>query len=49
MIPEPAPMTEDERQAFYRRRRARNLGMLAVLIGLVVIFYVVSMVRVKMG
>ncbi|WP_426954971.1 hypothetical protein [Muricoccus radiodurans] len=48
-MPEPVTMTEAERDAFYRRRRARNLGMLAVLIVMVLLFYVISMVRVKMG
>lgn len=36
-----ATMTPEDR----RRRRARNLAMLAVLAGLVVLFYAVTIVR----
>lgn len=34
-----------ERREFERRRRARNLALLAVLAGVVVLFYVLSIVR----
>ncbi len=36
----------DERDAFERRRRGRNLAMLAVLVGVIVLLYVLSFVRV---
>lgn len=42
-------MDEDERREFDRRRRNRNLALLAVLVGLVVLFYVLSIVRMTGG
>ncbi len=33
----------------HRRQRSKNLAMLAVLVGLVVLFYVVSLVRMGGG
>lgn len=38
-------MTPEERAALERRRRARNFAIFAVLIGLVVLFYFISMTR----
>lgn len=38
-------MTPEERQAFDRRRRARNRAILAVLAGLAVLFYFVSVAK----
>jgi hypothetical protein len=38
-----APITE---AALAKRRRGRNLAMLAVLLGLVVLFYAVAMVKI---
>ena len=42
-------MTPEERARFYRRRRQRNWALLAVLIGLVVLFYLISTARVLRG
>jgi hypothetical protein len=39
------PMTAEERAEFDRRRRARNWAILAVLAGLVVLFYFISVAR----
>ena len=41
-------MTPDD-QAQARRRRAKNYAMLAVLVGLVVLFYFISMARMTRG
>ncbi|MFZ6761753.1 hypothetical protein [Roseomonas sp. KE0001] len=41
----PAGMTEEEKQAFIRRRRGRNWAILAVLLGLVALFYFIAMAR----
>ena len=42
-------MTPVERQEFERRRRARNWALLAVLIALVVLFYLISAARLMRG
>ena len=38
-------MTPQERQDLDRRRRARNWALLAVLLGLVVLFFFISIAR----
>ncbi|MBW8269595.1 hypothetical protein [Caldovatus aquaticus] len=38
-------MTPEERQAFERRRRGRNIALLVALLALVVLFYLISMAR----
>ncbi|WP_256444239.1 hypothetical protein [Siccirubricoccus sp. G192] len=38
-------MTPEERQDLDRRRRARNWAILAVLLGLVVLFFFISIAR----
>jgi hypothetical protein len=38
-------MTPEERTAFEKRRRARNWAILLTLVGLVVLFYFISMAR----
>jgi hypothetical protein len=42
-------MTPDERIAFEKRRRARNWAIFLSLVGLVVLFYFVSMARILRG
>ena len=42
-------MTPEGRAAFEKRRRARNWAILFVLIGLVVLFYFISMARILRG
>jgi hypothetical protein len=42
-------MTPEERTAFDRRRRARNIALMAALCGLVVLFYLVAMARLTRG
>ncbi|WP_275668622.1 hypothetical protein [Crenalkalicoccus roseus] len=42
-------MTPEERKLFERRRRQRNWALLAVLFGLVVLFYFISAARVLSG
>jgi hypothetical protein len=42
-------MTPEERQALDRRRRGRNRAMLGALIGLVVLFYLISLARMGGG
>lgn len=42
-------MTPEERAQFERRRRARNIAILCVLIGMVVLFYFISMARLTRG
>ena len=42
-------MTPEERAEFERRRRGRNWAILAILIGLVVLFYFVSTARLLRG
>jgi predicted nucleic acid-binding Zn ribbon protein len=42
-------MTPEERTAFEKRRRQRNWAMLFVLIGLVVLFYFISVARLLRG
>ena len=39
-------MTPEEKIALFRRRRARNLAMLAALGGLVVLFYFVTIAKI---
>ena len=38
-------MTPEERTAFEKRRRARNWALMVALLGLVVLFYFISMAR----
>jgi hypothetical protein len=38
-------MTPEEREQFVRRRRARNWAMFAALLGLVVLFYFITVAR----
>jgi hypothetical protein len=38
-------LSEEENRAFFRRRRARNWAILLALVGLVVLFYVISIAR----
>ena len=38
-------MSDDNAQEFVRRRKARNRAMLVVLIGLCVLFYVMTIAR----
>ncbi len=42
-------MTPEERAAFERRRRGKNIALLLVLAGLVVLFYFISVVRLTRG
>jgi hypothetical protein len=42
-------MTPEERTAFAKRRRQRNWAMLFALIGLVVLFYFISVARLLRG
>ena len=42
-------MTPEERTEFERRRRSRNWAILGVLVGLVVLFYLISTVRLFRG
>jgi hypothetical protein len=42
-------MTPEERAEFERRRRGRNWAILAVLIGLVVLFYFISTAKLMRG
>ncbi len=42
-------MTPEELAAFRKRRRARNWAILLALIGLVVLFYFISMARILRG
>jgi hypothetical protein len=42
-------MTPEERTAFEKRRRARNWAIMLTLIGLVVLFYFISMARLLRG
>jgi len=42
-------VTPEERTAFERRRRAKNIALLLVLVGLVVLFYFISMARMTRG
>jgi hypothetical protein len=44
-MPAPSQLTPEEEASFRRRRRGRNIGILAVLLGLVAIFYLITMVR----
>ncbi len=41
----PAEYTEDEKKAFYAKRRKRNIAIALALLGWVGLVYVVSMVR----
>ena len=47
--PEILSMTPEEKQEFQRRRRQRNWAILAVLLGLVVLFFLISTARVLRG
>jgi len=48
--PPAAPhMSKDEEAALLRRRRGRNVAMLAVLLGLVVLFYMITMAKLTTG
>jgi hypothetical protein len=38
-------LSEEENRAFFRRRRARNWAILLLLIGLVALFYFISIAR----
>ena len=38
-------LTEAESRDFFRRRRARNWAIMLLLVGLVVLFYVISLAR----
>ncbi len=42
-------MTPEEQAAFQRRRRGRNYAMLAALLGLVALFYMIALARLKVG
>jgi hypothetical protein len=42
-------MTPEEKTAFERRRRARSWAILLTLVGLVALFYFISMARVLRG
>jgi hypothetical protein len=42
-------MTPEERTLFEKRRRARNIAILLVLVGLSALFYFVGMARVLRG
>lgn len=42
-------MTPEEQAALARRRRGKNIALLGVLIGLVVLFYFISMARMTRG
>jgi hypothetical protein len=41
----PPPAAGNDRAAFDRRRRARNWALLAVLLGLAVLFYAITLVK----
>jgi hypothetical protein len=43
------PLSRDDSDAIARRRRSKNLAMLAVLLGLVVLFYAISMTKLIRG
>jgi hypothetical protein len=43
------PLSRDDSEAIARRRRSKNLAMLAVLVGLVVLFYAISMTKLVRG
>ncbi len=45
----PAPMSPTDAAEFQRRRRGRNVMLLVVLVGLVVLFYALSMVKFKVS
>jgi hypothetical protein len=42
-------MTPEERSAFDRKRRARNIAVISALGGLVVLFYLIAMARLTRG
>lgn len=42
-------MTPEEAAALAQRRRGKNLALLGVLVGLVVLFYFISMARMSGG
>ena len=41
----PPRMSEDEAVSFRRRQRGRNLAMLGVLVGLVALFFAITIVK----
>ncbi len=41
----PPRMSEDDAVAFRRRQRGRNLAMLGVLVGLVALFFAITIVK----
>jgi uncharacterized protein involved in exopolysaccharide biosynthesis len=43
------PLSRYDSAAIGRRRRAKNLAMLAVLVGLVGLFYAISMTKILRG
>ena len=43
------PERDDERRAFERRRRQRNIAILVALVAFVVLIYVVTLVRMDGG
>jgi hypothetical protein len=47
--PETVRMSPEERAVFDRRRRQRNWAILLVLLGLVVLFFMISSARVLRG
>jgi hypothetical protein len=38
-------LSEEENRAFFRRRRARNWAIILMLVGLVALFYFISIAR----
>jgi hypothetical protein len=38
-------LSEEENRAFFRRRRARNWAIILMLVGLVALFYFISLAR----
>lgn len=42
-------LSKDASLALARRRRARNIAMLVVLLSLAALFYAVAMIRMKVG
>ncbi len=43
------PLSRDNSRALARRRRGKNLAMLAVLVGLVALFYAIAVARLLRG
>jgi ferric-dicitrate binding protein FerR (iron transport regulator) len=42
---DPAVLTHEESEELQRRRRGRNLAMLAALLGVAVLFYLIALVK----